>query len=154
MAETKKMTRKEKIAAELPKPPKRKKAYANALKDEKAEVAKVSLRNYRSSARKARMVVDQIRGVEVFEAMNTLRFTEKAAAPAVLRLLRSAITSYEEKNEGDRVDVGTHYVSQAFVDGSRMLKRLQPAPQGRAHLIRKRYCHITLVIDEIPEQAE
>ncbi|MEM7656507.1 MAG: 50S ribosomal protein L22 [Bacteroidota bacterium] len=154
MAETKKMTRKEKIAAGLPKPPKRKKAYANALKDEKAEVAKVTLTNYRSSARKARLVVDQIRGMEVFEAMNTLRFTEKAAAPAVLRLLRSAITSFEEKNEGDRVDVGTHYVSQAFVDASRMLKRLQPAPQGRAHLIRKRYCHISLVIDEIPEQAE
>ena len=154
MAETKKMTRKEKIAAELPKPPKRKKAYAIALKDQKAETTKVTLTNYRSAARKARLVVDQIRGMEVFEAMNTLRFTEKAAAPAVLRLLRSAITSFEEKNEGDRVDVGTHYVSQAYVDGSRMLKRLQPAPQGRAHLVRKRYCHITLVIDEITQSEE
>jgi large subunit ribosomal protein L22 len=150
MAESAKMTRKEKIAAGLPKPPKRKTAYANALKDEKAEVARVSLRNYRSSARKMRLVVDQIRGMEVYEAMNTLKFTNKAAAPAVLRLLRSGITSYEAKNEGDRVDVGTHYVSEASVDAGRMLKRLQPAPQGRAHQIRKRYCHVNLVIDEIP----
>lgn len=150
MAELVKKTRKQKIADGDPKPPKRKKARAEELKDLRKEEARVMLNNYRSSARKMRLVVDQIRGMEVFHAMNVLKFTPKAAAPAVQRLLRSAIASYEEKFE-DRVDVGTHYISEAFVDSARMLKRLRPAPQGRAHLIRKRYCHVTLVIDEIPE---
>ena len=152
MAETAKMTRKEKIAAGIPKGPKRKTAYAEELKDKRADTCQVSLRNYRSSARKMRMVTDQIRGMEVFHALNTLKFTSRAAAPAVHRLLKSAIASYEEKFEGERVDVGTHYISEVKVDSARMLKRLRPAPQGRAHLIRKRYCHVTLTIDYIPEE--
>ncbi|WNJ16522.1 50S ribosomal protein L22 [Pontibacter sp. G13] len=148
------MTRKEKVAAGVPKGPKRKKAYATRLKDERAEVAKVTLKNYRSSARKMRLIVDQIRGMEVYDALNTLKFTQKSAAPAVARLVRAGVASYEEKFDGERVDVGTHYVKTAFVDGSRMLKRLRPAPQGRAHIIRKRYCHVTLVIDRIPTSDE
>ncbi|MCI4667914.1 MAG: 50S ribosomal protein L22 [Bacteroidia bacterium] len=148
-----KLTRKEKIAQGIPKTPKRKKVYAENLKDKKADECRVTLRNYRSSARKMRLIVDQIRGREVFDALNVLKFTSKAAAPAVTRLLQSAIASYEEKFD-ERVDVDTHYVKEAMVDGSRMLKRLQPAPQGRAHIIRKRFCHVTLVIDEIPEQEE
>lgn len=154
MAETVKMTRKEKIAAGIPKEPKRKTTYANQLKDEKADQVKVTLQNYRSSARKMRLVVDQIRNMEVFDAMNTLKLTTRAAAPAVLKLLRSAIASLEEKFEDQRVDIGTHYVSEARVDSARMLKRMQPAPQGRAHIIRKRFCHVTLVIDEIPQEEE
>ncbi|MEO0467976.1 MAG: 50S ribosomal protein L22 [Bacteroidota bacterium] len=154
MAENVKLTRKEKIAAGIPKGPKRKAEFAQNLKDQKAETVKVVLRNYRSSARKMRMVVDQIRGREVFDAMNVLKLTTRAAAPAVQKLLRSGITSLEEKFEDDRVDIGTHYVKEAYVDGSRMLKRLQPAPQGRAHLIRKRYCHVTLVLDQIPDTEE
>lgn len=145
-----KMTRKEKIAAGIPKPPKRKKAYAERLKDEKADECRVYLRNYRSSARKMRLIVDQIRGREVFDALNVLKFTSKTAAPAVSRLVQSGIASYEEKFE-ERIDVGTHYIKEAYVDGARMLKRLRPAPQGRAHLIRKRYCHVTLLIDQIPD---
>lgn len=148
-----KLTRKEKIAQGIPKAPKRKKAYAEDLKDNKADECRVTLRNYRSSARKMRLIVDQIRGREVFDALNVLKFTSKAAAPAVYRLLLSAIASYEEKFD-ERVDEDTHYVKEAFVDGSRMLKRLQPAPQGRAHIVRKRFCHVTLVIDEIPEIEE
>ena len=154
MAESVKMTRKEKIAAGIPKPPKRKTAYANRLKAEKEEITKVSLRNYRCAPRKMRLIIDQIRRMEVYDAMNTLKFTNRAAAPAVMRLLQSAITSFEEKNDGERIDVGTHYISEAYVDSARMLKRLRPAPQGRAHLIRKRYCHVTLVIDEIPDFEE
>ncbi len=148
MAEQTKMTRKEKIAAGIPKEPKRKRAYADALKEEKADEIKVVLRNYRSSARKMRMVVDQIRKREVFDAMNVLKLTTRAAAPAVSRLLKSGIASAEEKTE-ERVDVGTHYIKEAYVDAARMLKRLQPAPQGRGHMIRKRYCHVTLVLDRI-----
>lgn len=101
-----------------------------------------------------RLIVDQIRGMEVFEALTVLKFTPKASAPAVAKLLRSAISAYEEKNEGERVDLGTHYVKEVSVDSARMIKRLRPAPQGRAHLIRKRYCHVSLVIDEIPDLDE
>lgn len=154
MVDTVKMTRKEKIAAGIPKEPKRKTTYANELKDQKADEIRVALNSYRSSARKMRLVVDQIRGMEVFAALNLLKLTTKAAAPAVERLLRSSIASLEEKFEGERVDIGTHYVKTATVDAARMLKRLRPAPQGRAHLIRKRYCHVTLVIDQIPETED
>ena len=154
MAETAKMTRKEKIAAGIPKAPKRKTTYANALKDRKADQVKVSLRNYRSSARKMRLIVDQIRGREVVDALSVLKFTPKAGAPAVSKLVRAAIASYEEKFDGEQVDLGTHYIKEAYVDSARMLKRIQPAPQGRAHLIRKRYCHITLVLEEIPYEEE
>lgn len=149
MSEAVKLTRKEKIAQGLEKKPKRKTAYAQSMKEAKEDICKVSLRNYRSSARKARLITDQIRGMEVFQALSVLKFSPKASAPAIDRLLRSAIASYEEKFD-ERVDVGTHYIKEAYADSARMLKRLQPAPQGRAHLIRKRYCHITLVIDEIP----
>lgn len=154
MSEQVKMTRKEKIAADLPKAPKRKKAYSQRLKEERSEQTKVMLRNYRSSARKMRLIIDQIRGMEVFAALSSLKFTPKAGAPAVARLLKSAISSFEEKNEGEQVDVGSHYISAAYVDGSRMLKRLQPAPQGRAHLIKKRFCHVTIMIDRIGEIEE
>lgn len=147
MAENQKMTRKEKIAAGLPKAPKRKTTYAEALKDMKADEIRVHLRNYRSSARKMRLVIDQIRGMEVYQALGVLKFTPKGCAPAVERLLRSGIASLEEKFDGERVDVGSHYIREAFVDGARMLKRIQAAPQGRAHQIRKRYCHVTLVLD-------
>lgn len=150
MAEVK-LTRKEKIAQGLPKPPKRKKAYAEALKEARAEETRVFLRNYRSSARKMRLVTDQIRGMEVFQAMNLLKLTVQRAALPVVKLLRSAIVSFEEKNEGERVDINTHLVKEVFVDEGRTLKRISPAPQGRAYLIRKRYCHVTLVIDRIPE---
>ncbi|MEL6630161.1 MAG: 50S ribosomal protein L22 [Bacteroidota bacterium] len=145
-----KLTRKEKIAAGIPKPPKKKRAKAEQIKENRADECRVTLKNYRSSARKMRMVVDQIRGREVFDALNVLKFTSKAAAPAVTRLLQSGISSLEEKFE-DRVDIGTHYIKEAYVDSARMLKRLRPAPQGRAHLIRKRYCHVTLVLEEVPE---
>jgi large subunit ribosomal protein L22 len=147
------LTRKEKIAAGLPKLPKRKKAYAEKLRDERADRVQVELRNLRSSARKARLVVDQIRGREVFHALNVLKLLSRRVAPAVEKLLRSAIASFEEKFEGEKVDIGTHYVKLVSVDGGRMLKRISPAPQGRAYVIRKRYCHVTLQIDRIPESA-
>lgn len=142
------MTRKEKIAAGLEKQPKRKTLAAQRLKEQKAEIAKVTLRNFHCSPRKMRMIVDPIRKMEVFHAMNVVKFTAKAGAPAIGKLIKAAIASYEEKFEGERVDLGTHYISTVFVDGGTMLKRMQPAPQGRGHIIRKRTCHVTLVIDK------
>jgi large subunit ribosomal protein L22 len=149
---SKKLTRKEKIAAGIEKGPKKKTASANLRKSRKQEVISVSLRNHRGSARKSRLIADSIRGLEVFDALGVLKFTSKAAAPAVTRLLKSAISSCEEKFDGERVDVGTHFIKMIKVDGGRMLKRVQPAPQGRAHMVRKRFCHITLEIDRIREE--
>ena len=143
------MTRKEKIANGVPKLAKRKTRMANRLKDEKMDIAKVSLRDFPSSPRKMRLVVDQIRGMEVFQAMAVLKFTSKAGAPAVSKLVKAGIASYHEKFEDSRVDAGTHKISEVYVDGGRVLKRMQPAPQGRGHIIRKRSCHVTLVIDRI-----
>lgn len=154
MAEaTKKLTRKEKIAQGIAKAPKRKTAYAEKLREARFEGgAKVELNDFRGTARKARLVIDQIRGMEVFHAMNVLKLTPKASAPAIAKLLKAAIASYEEKYQ-DKVNVGTHYVKTVFADGGMQLKRMLPAPQGRAYVMRKRFCHITLVIDRIPEKA-
>jgi len=136
----------EKMEAGVEKLPKRKRLSAQRRKEEKAEIAKVMLRDYHGTPRKMRMIVDQIRGAEVFQALNVMKFTAKAGAPAVAKLIRAGIASAEEKFD-DRVEPGTHYISEIFVDGGRVLKRMQPAPQGRGHVIRKRSCHVTLVID-------
>jgi large subunit ribosomal protein L22 len=145
---SKNMTRKEKIAAGLEKLPKRQKVAAAARKEAKADIAKVTLRDFHCSARKMRLIVDQIRGKEVFHALNLVKFTAKAGAPAVARLIKAGVASYEEKFD-ESVDAGTHCISAIFVDAGKMLKRMQPAPQGRGHVIRKRSCHVTLVIDRI-----
>lgn len=145
MAEqNKKMTRKEKIAAGLPKPPKRSTVRAAERKAKRQEEVAAQLRNNPIAPRKMRLVIDLIRGMEVDHALNVLKFTPKAGAPYVRKLLLSAISNWENKNEGSRLEDSGLYVKEAYVDGARMLKRFRPAPQGRAHRIRKRYCHVTL----------
>lgn len=136
----------ENMEAVINKLPKRKTAAAQRRKEAKAEIAKVILRDYHGSPRKMRMIVDQIRGAEVTQALNVLKFTAKAGVPAVAKLVLAGIASAEEKFD-EKVEAGTHYISEIFVDSGRMLKRMQPAPQGRGHVIRKRSCHVTLVID-------
>lgn len=107
------------------------------------------------SPRKMRLVVDQIRGQRVEEALNTLKFSQKRVyAEKVEKLLKSAIANWQEVND-ERVDEETGLVvSEVFVDPGRMLKRIQPAPQGRAHRIRKRSNHITLKVDTISSEEE
>jgi large subunit ribosomal protein L22 len=96
-----------------------------------------------------RLVVDLIRGKEVNRALDVLKFTPKDAAKDVEKLLLSAIANWQQKNPGSRVDDNNLIVKTAFVDGGRMLKRVQPAPQGRAHGVRKRSNHVTVVLDKI-----
>lgn len=148
MAEAvKKMTRKEKIAAGVEKAPKRKTMYAQKLKSDRQETAKAQLRNYPTSPRKMRLVADQIRGLKVEDAFHLLKVTPNHAARPLEKLLRSAIANWEEKNEGVRVDESQLIVKSIYVDSARMLKRYRPAPQGRAHRIRKRSNHVTLILD-------
>ncbi|MGB1315179.1 MAG: 50S ribosomal protein L22 [Chitinophagales bacterium] len=99
-----------------------------------------------TSTRKTRLVVDLIRGVEVEKALAILKFTKKESASKIEKLLLSAINNWEQKNNLNPEDHNL-FVKEAWVDGGKMLKRFQPAPQGRAHRIRKRSNHITLVVD-------
>jgi large subunit ribosomal protein L22 len=108
-----------------------------------------------SSPRKMRLAIDLIRGKGVEEAISILHFTPKHAARTAEQVLRSAISNIQNKEEGGRVDTATLYVKEAFVDGGATMKRIMPAPMGRAFRVRKRSNHITIVIAqrEAPKQA-
>ena len=108
------------------------------------------LKDVPSSPRKMRLVADMIRGMRVNKALNVLKYEAKHPAAKMEKLLLSAINSWEAKNGGlDKADL---YVKEVFVDGGRILKRLRPAPQGRAHRVRKRSNHVTLTVDNMPAQ--
>lgn len=105
------------------------------------------------SARKMRLVVDNIRGKSVGDALNILRFTKNEAAQWLEKVLRSAVANWQVKTGEDAADYDL-YVSKAFSDAATMLKRFQPAPHGRAHRIRKRTNHITVVVANRTPLAE
>ncbi|MDR1023395.1 MAG: 50S ribosomal protein L22 [Prevotellaceae bacterium] len=135
----------------------RKRLRAERLKAEKKSVAGAILRNCPSSPRKMRLVADLIRGVEVNKALGVLKYTKKHASIDLEKLLKSAIANWEAKNEGNKRDLedGKVFVSEIFVDGGPMLKRISPAPQGRAYRIRKRSNHVHIVLDTyIVEEIE
>lgn len=105
------------------------------------------LRNYPTSPRKMRLLADLIRGMEVENAINTLKFSTKHPSVPLEKLLMSAIANWKVKNEGVDVAGANLYVKTIFVDGGRTLKRMNPAPQGRAYRLRKRSNHITIIVD-------
>ena len=108
--------------------------------------AVAKLNNNPTSTRKTRLVVDLIRGLDVDKALGILKFTKKESAVKIEKLLLSAINNWEQKNDQSPEDYNL-FVKEVWVDGGKMLKRFQPAPQGRAHRIRKRSNHITLIVD-------
>lgn len=108
--------------------------------------AVAKLRNVPTSPRKMRLVADLIRGQKVSKALGILKFEPKNGAAKLEKLLLSAIANWQAKNEDVRLEDADLFVKEIFVDGGRILKRLRPAPQGRAHRIRKRSNHVTLVI--------
>lgn len=105
------------------------------------------LRNYPTSPRKMRLLADLVRGLDVENALNTLKFSTKHPSVALEKLLLSAIANWRVKNEGVDVAGANLYVKTIMVDGGRMLKRMRPAPQGRAYRVRKRSNHVTLIVD-------
>ena len=109
--------------------------------------AVAKLNNVPTSPRKMRMVADLIRGERVNTALNILKFEPKEGAARLEKLLLSAISNWQAKNEDARLEDADLFIKEIRVDGGRMLKRLRPAPQGRAHRIRKRSNHVTLVVD-------
>lgn len=133
----------------------RKHISAEQRKEERKTLYVARLRNVPTSPRKMRIVADLIRGMNVENAMSVLQHTSKEAAGRLYKLLRSAIANWEVKNEGERVEDIQLYVKEISVDSGRMLKRIQPAPQGRAHRIRKRSNHVTLILgNRVQKQQE
>lgn len=106
-----------------------------------------------TSPRKMRLVADLIRGQRVAKALNLLKYEAKHPAAKLEKLLMSVISNWEIKNKDVKLEEADLYVKLIYVDGGRMLKRLRPAPQGRAHRIRKRSNHVTMVLDRMPAQA-
>ena len=124
----------------------RKRNRANQLKEERQNKSYAVLRNCPTSPRKMRLVTDMIKGVEVNKALDMLKFSSKEASRKVEKLLLSAIANWQAKNEGEKIEENNLVVKEAYVDQSRTLKRIRPAPQGRAHRIKKRSNHVTVVI--------
>ena len=127
----------------------RKRIRANQIKESKKEKYFAVLRNCPTSPRKMRLVADMVRGLDVNKALDMLKFSSKEASNRVEKLLMSAISNWQLKNEGVRIEDSKLIVKEIFVDQARTLKRVQPAPQGRAHRIRKRSNHVTLVLDNL-----
>ena len=124
----------------------RKKQMAERLKEERKQIAFAKLNNCPTSPRKMRIVADLIRGEGIEQALAILRFNPKEASRRLEKLLLSAIANWQSKNEEANIEDADLFVQEITVDSGRMLKRLRPAPQGRAHRIRKRSNHVTLVL--------
>ncbi len=109
--------------------------------------AVAKLRNCPMSARKMRLLVDNIRGKSAQDALNICRYSNREAGEWVEKLLISAISNWEFKSEGRSAEDFDLYIKTALVDEAGMVKRIRPAPHGRAHRIRKRSNHVTLVVE-------
>ena len=123
----------------------RKSNMASKIREERKTQYIARLNNCPTSPRKMRLVADLVRGMDVTKASAVLQFTKKHAARDLEKLLRSAISNFEQKS-GERWEDADLFIKEISVDGGRVLKRIQPAPQGRAFRVRKRSNHVTLVL--------
>ncbi len=105
------------------------------------------LRNYPTSPRKMRLLVDEIRGVNVEKALALLEHHPQHSSTPLHKLLWSAVKNWEQKNEGKSAADASLIVKTVFVDNGRVLKRMRPAPQGRGYRVRKRSNHVTIIVD-------
>ena len=124
----------------------RKRNSANKIKDSKKNLAFAKLNNSPISPRKMRLVADQIRGEDINTALTILKFSPKEASRRLEKLLISAISNWQSKNESLDLENSQLFVKEIRVDSAGMLKRIRTAPQGRAHRIRKRSNHVTLIL--------
>ncbi|MDG2109358.1 MAG: 50S ribosomal protein L22 [Flavobacteriaceae bacterium] len=124
----------------------RKRHSAQAIKEAKKKLIFAKLNNCPTSPRKMRLVADQVRGESIDKALAILKFSPKEASKRLEKLLLSAIANWQSKNESEDIEKAALFISEIRVDGGSMLKRLRPAPQGRAHRIRKRSNHVTMVL--------
>ncbi len=131
----------------------RKRISAEQRKESRKAVSLAVLKNVPTSPRKMRYVADMVRGMEVFKALGVLKFSNKEAATKVEKLLLSAISNWEQKNER-KAETGELFIKTISVDEGSMLKRLRPAPQGRGYRIRKRSNHVTIVVDTYNKEEQ
>ena len=124
----------------------RKRQTADKIKEAKKEITFAKLNNCPTSPRKMRIVADSVRGKKVDMALTMLKFSQKEASNKLEKLLLSAISNWQAKNEDGDVEEANLFIKEIRVDSAGMLKRLRPAPQGRAHRIRKRSNHVTLIL--------
>jgi large subunit ribosomal protein L22 len=132
----------------------RKHTSAEQRKEANKKLYFAKLNNCPSSPRKMRLVADLVRGKNVEMALNILQHTPNYASEKLYKLVKSAIANWQQKNEGVRMEESHLYIKQILVDVGRTLKRVQPAPQGRAHRIRKRSNHVTVFIDSRVKKEE
>lgn len=139
-----------------------KKTKRSVLKRQKRDEAKEAARtgavtarlfDVPTSPRKMRLVADLVRGERVNRALNILKYESKVGAAKLEKLLLSAISNWEIKNSDQKIEEADLFVKEIFVDGGRVLKRLRPAPQGRAYRVRKRSNHVTLILDSFNKPA-
>ena len=124
----------------------RKRLKAEQRKEARKDVYGAKLNGCPTSPRKMRLVADLVRGLEVEKALNILKFNSKEASINLEKLMLSAIANWQSKNEDAAIEDAGLFVKEIYVDSASMLKRLRTAPQGRAHRIRKRSNHVTLVL--------
>ena len=132
----------------------RKRKSAEAYKEQRKDLSFAVLNNLRISPRKVRLVADQIRGLNVNQALNVLRYSPKYASNHIEKLLFSALANWQNKNENKQLEDTELFVKEIFVNEGRTLKRIQPAPQGRAHRILKRSSHVTIVVGTLNQNGE
>lgn len=124
----------------------RKRERAEQNKEAKKNIAFAKLNNCPTSPRKMRLMADLVRGENVDKALNILKFSSKESSRRLEKLLLSAVANWQAKNEDASIEDANLFVQEIRVDGGSMLKRLRTAPQGRAHRIRKRSNHVTVVL--------
>ena len=107
------------------------------------------LKNVPTSPRKMRLIADLIRGRRVNSALNDLKFDSRSSSRVIEKLLLSAISNWQEKNKSSKIEDTDLFVKNIYVDSGKMIKRLRTAPQGRAHRIRKRSNHVTVILDDL-----
>lgn len=132
----------------------RKRNSANEHKEAKKQQYFAVLKDCPTSPRKMRLVADMVRGMEVNRALDVLKFSSKEASRRLEKLVMSALANWQAKNEGSRMEDSNLVVKTISVDSGRILKRLQPAPQGRAHRIKKRSNHVTVSLGSLVKETE
>ena len=124
----------------------RRRKTAAVIKENKKNLFFAKLNNCSISPRKMRLVADLVRGKAVEKALGILKFNTKSASRYVEKLLMSALSNWQAKNENQDISDASLFIKEIRVDSAGMIKRLRPAPQGRAHRIRKRSNHVTMIL--------
>ena len=124
----------------------RKRKTAVKIKENKKNLFFAKLNNCSISPRKMRLVADLVRGKAVEKALSILKFNTKSASVYIEKLLMSALSNWQTKNENKDISDASLFIKEIRVDSAGMIKRLRPAPQGRAHRIRKRSNHVTMIL--------